>query len=321
MKTEISRRGFIFGTAAAATGIAAGCRTAGTDGFDESLSVIVSDLHIGGSNPNITYTLPAFERVVDEILAMDPLPRHVICLGDVALSFGLDVDYRVSKPVLRRLVDAGIDLRMTMGNHDRRSAFLKCWPEYAKSSPVPGRIVSVIPLRDADFVLLDALKGTDDRAQDDYGPVDGTLDDAQLAWLEDWMSKATRPFFVGTHQGVDLYLKGDSFAKRLWKHKLAAGWIYGHDHEWLPNYRIAKWGTTDVIPVLAVPSTGLWGDIGYVTLRTSPNGAVAELRQLDFYFPRPTPAAEHPSFWKERVASHRGAVQSFTFPRNAVHGI
>lgn len=322
MQSEISRKSFLRGfvaSGAVAMGTA-GCRAFSSglgDTFDESLSVIVSDLHISGKVPSLAYTQAALTRVVDEILAMRPLPRHVICLGDVAASFGLDEDYRVAKPILQRLTDAGVDLKMTMGNHDRRSAFLKSWPEYRMSSPVSGRIVSVIPLRDADFILLDALKGTDDRAPDDYGPVDGTIDPLQLTWFEDWIARARRPFFVGTHQGVDLYLKGESFAKRLAKSPWAAGWIYGHDHEWLPNYRIVKWGSVDTLPVLAVPSTGLWGDIGYVLLRTSPKGAVAELRQLDFYFPKPIPAEQRPGTWELRLESHRNASRVFTFPRNA----
>lgn len=313
----LSRRSFMMG--AAAVPVLNGCKGivgGASGGFDDSKVVIISDLHIGMLE-KFAYTRAALNRIVDEILAMDPKPRHVVCLGDVALTYGLDVDYELSKPILRRITDAGINLKITMGNHDRRSAFLKCWPEYAKESPVPGRIVSVVSMRDADFVLLDALRGTDDRATNDMGPVDGTIDEAQLAWLEEWMAKTTRPFFVGTHQGVDLYLKGEKFAKRLGKHRHAVGWIYGHDHEWLPNYRICNWGSSDTMPVLAVPSAGLWGDIGYVILTTSPTGAVAELVQSDFYFPRPVAAAERPLAWDYRVRSHRDRRFVFTFPRDA----
>ena len=312
----LTRRFFIGG--AAATSVLGGCKalSGSSERFDESLSVILSDLHVGAL-PKYEYTRAALERTVDEILAMRPLPRHVICLGDIALSFGCDADYEVSKPQLQRLVDAGIDLKMTMGNHDRRSAFLKCWPEYEKTSPVLGRIVSVIPLRDADFILLDALKGTDDRAQNDYGPVEGTIDPAQLEWLEDWMSRSTRPFFVATHQGVDLYLKEGKFANRVYAHKNCMGWIYGHDHEWLPNYRICNWGSNDTLPVLAVPSNGLWGDIGYVLFRTYPDRAVAELVQRDFYFPGPVSADKRLRTWDSRLASHAGARHVFTFPRDA----
>lgn len=314
----ISRREFVLGSAALPVlGGGRGLAAAAEGEFDDSLAVVVSDLHVG-ARKEFGYTREALVRTVDEILSMRPLPRHVICLGDVALSFGLEADYAVSKPILQRLVDRGIDLKMTMGNHDRRSAFLRHWPEYATSSPVPGRIVSVVSLRDADFVLLDALKGADDRGESDYGPVEGTIDAAQLAWLEGWMAKATRPFFVGTHQGVDLYLEGEKFASRVWKHRHAAGWIYGHDHEWLPNYRICKWGSRDTLPVLAVPSTGLWGDIGYVLLRTSPTQAVAELVQRDFYFPNPAKAPERPRAWKRRVDSHVGARAVFDFPRGLV---
>ena len=313
---NMSRRDFVLGSAALPVlGARSGLAGEPCGAFDESLAVVVSDLHVG-AEADFAYTREALSRTVDEILAMRPLPRHVVCLGDVALSFGLEADYAVSKPILGRLVKAGIDLKMTMGNHDRRSAFLKHWPEYASTSPVPGRIVSVVSLRDADLVLLDALKGADDRKDDDYGPVEGTIDPAQMAWLEGWMAKATRPFLVCTHQGVDLYMEGEKFAKRVWKHRHAAGWIYGHDHEWLPNYRICNWASSDTLPVLAVPSAGLWGDIGYVLLRTSPTQAVAELVQRDFYFPNPTRAAKRPLAWDRRLKDHAGMRFVFDFPRD-----
>ena len=36
----------------------------------------------------------------DEILAMSPRPRRVVCFGDVAMTYGLAVDYVASKPIL-----------------------------------------------------------------------------------------------------------------------------------------------------------------------------------------------------------------------------
>ena len=43
-----------------------------------------------------------------------------------------------------------------------------------------------------------------------------------------------------------------------------SGWIYGHDHSWCPDVMVASWRGQLICPTLALPSTGLWGDIGYV---------------------------------------------------------
>ena len=310
-ETKIGRREFVFaglslsaGVACGATGVPAG------DGAGEA-SVFISDLHIGGANAKLAYTQARLSKVVDAILAMRPLPKRVVCFGDVAMTYGLDVDYAASKPILERIVSAGIDLHLTMGNHDRRSAFFEKWPEYLENPLVPGRCTRVIDLGGCDLVLLDTLKGTDDRAKNDMGPVEGTIDDAQLAWFESWVAAAARPFFVGSHQYRDLFISGDKPLRRAAKSKWLRGWIYGHDHTWLPDISVSSWSPPKAVQTLALPSTGLWGDIGYVVFRTRPGAAVAELHQDDFYFSTPTSIVPRPAAWDMRVADNRGGKASF----------
>ena len=312
---DVNRRDFIAGALCVGAGVA-GCRSLSrTDGSDENLSVLISDLHVGGVNKKLAYTRPRLEKVVNEILAMRPLPKRVICFGDIGLSYGLAADYAVSRPILQRLVDAGVDLHLTMGNHDRRSAFLRCWPEYGRNALVPGRFTQVVSLGSADLVLLDTLKGTDDRAENDMGPVEGTIDPAQLAWFEKFVSEAKRPFFVGSHQFRDLYIEGAKPIARAAKSAFFTGWIYGHDHSWCPDIAVASWGQRRIYPTLALPSTGLWGDIGYVVFRTDADGATAELVQRDFYFPTPTAHAVPPRFWASRVQENQGKSTRFVFEK------
>lgn len=310
----MNRRDFIVGTLCAG---AAGCRSLRTaSGPDESLSVLISDLHVGGANPALEYTHGKLTRVVDEILEMHPLPRRVICFGDIGLSYGLASDYAASKPILQRLLAAGIELHLTMGNHDRRSAFLAQWPEYGRNQLVPGRFTRVVSLGDADLVLLDTLKGADDRAEDDMGPVEGTIDDAQLVWLEGFVARATRPFFVGSHQFRDLYIEGEKPITRAAKSPFFSGWIYGHDHSWCPDIQVASWGEHLICPTLALPSTGLWGDIGYVVFRTDADGATASLVQSDFFFQTPTAHPVRPRQWNVRTRENQGKTMRFAFERN-----
>lgn len=301
-----------------AVALAEGCvSTVGSSGgMDENLSVFISDLHIGGANPALGYTHGRLDHVVGEVLAMRPLPCRVVCFGDIALSYGLEADYAASRPILRRLIDAGIALHLTMGNHDRRSNFLKHWPDYARGQLVPGRFTRVVDLGGCDLVLLDTLKGADDRAENDMGPVEGAIDAAQLAWFEAFVAAARRPFFVGSHQFRDLYIDGEKPVSRAAKSAFFAGWIYGHDHSWCPDVSVASWKQHLIAPTLALPSTGLWGDIGYVLFRTEPSGAVAELRQNDFYFQTPTAHAVRPRQWDVRVQENRGKKMSFAFDRS-----
>ena len=166
-----------------------------------------------------------------------------------------------------------------------------------------------------DLVLLDTLKGTDDRAENDMGPVEGTIDPAQLAWFEKFVSEAKRPFFVGSHQFRDLYIEGAKPIARAAKSAFFSGWLYGHDHSWCPDIAVASWGKHLICPTLALPSTGLWGDIGYVVFRTDADGATAELVQSDFYFQTPTAHAVRPRFWASRVQENQGKSMRFVFEK------
>ena len=312
-----TRRDLLVGLAGAAAGTAmADCRAFTAGAVDDSLSVFVSDLHVGGANPTYAYTQRKLMRVVDEILVMSPRPKRVVCFGDIGLSYGLAADYAASKPVLQRLADAGIELHLTMGNHDRRSNFLKCWPDYAKSPLVPGRFTQLVSLGFADLVLLDTLKGADERADDDMGPVEGMIDQAQLAWFESFVAQAKRPFFVGSHQFRDLYVEGKRPLACAAKSRYFVGWVYGHDHSWCPDLGIASWGEHRIVPTLALPSTGLWGDIGYVIFRTDADGATASLVQNDFYFQTPTAHSVRPRFWDVRMRGNQGKSMRFAFERS-----
>lgn len=309
-----NRREFLQGAACVAAGALSGCVTAAKEDFDPDFSVLISDLHVGRDDEECAYTYARLEKVVADILAMRPRPKRVICFGDIAVTYGLHNDYVHSKPLLRKLIDAGIDLHMTMGNHDRRSGFYASWPEYADRSPVRGKVVEVIDLGQADLVLLDALRGTDDRATDDMGPVDGRIDGEQLKWLRGWMASARRPFFLGSHQFRDLAVEGLPLPIRLLDESpYAVGWIYGHDHAWCPDLGVASWEHNSLLPTLALPSTGLWGDIGYVKFHTSPHGALAELVQDDFYFQTPTAHATRPAFWDVRLGDNQGKYMRFAY--------
>ena len=101
----VTRRAFLAGAAAVAgaEGLGATARvpTAGC------VAVFLADLHVraGGS-----YQKERLARVIDSILAMRPLPTNAVVFGDIAYQCGLPAEYAESRPLLQRLVDAGIEL-------------------------------------------------------------------------------------------------------------------------------------------------------------------------------------------------------------------
>ena len=308
---KLDRRAFIGGIAG--VGIMNALRSGEHNAESGDVFVFLSDLHVDGRGQGMLHQNRRLEKTIDEILRLSPRPKAVVCFGDIACSYGLDVDYVEAKRILDRLENAGIALHFAMGNHDRRSTFFGKWPQCARKSPVPGRCVSVVDLGSADLVLLDALKGADDRAANDAGPGAGTLDDEQLKWFGNFVANAKRPFFVGSHQFADLHVKGLAPISRAAKSLHFAGWIHGHDHRWEPSVRVCDWKSNAIKPVLGLPSTGRWGDIGYVIFSVSPSGAVAELVMQDFYFRAPLPVGKRPAFWGARIGDLKGAKVNFPF--------
>ena len=244
-------------------------------------------------------------------------------LGDLAFLHGHPADYAVSKPLLKKLEAAGIELVFCMGNHDRRSAFDKEWPGRLAKSPVPGKYVSVTSLGTSDLVILDGLQGTDDRPLTDMGPGGAKLTPDQIAWLKKDFPKRTRPFFVASHFPVAELKVTDKREGDLghWLIKNApkcVGYLYGHLHRWRPEWMHGSWGKPHTLRTLCMPSGGLWGDIGYATFKTSADRAVCRLEMQDFYFPSEPDTAERPAPWRIKVEETRGQSCTFLYDREGV---
>ena len=321
---KCSRRSFLGMAAAGFAGCASGKLTSAeaSAAFDDNLSILFSDAHVCGEKARAAdFTPRRLAQFVDEVLAMRPLPRRVIHLGDLAYLHGHPDDYAVSTPILKRLEAAGIELVFCMGNHDRRSEFNKAWPGVLDKSPVPGKYVSVTSLGTADLVILDGLQGADDRPLTDMGPGIGKLTDDQNAWLKKDLPKRKRPFFVASHFPVGELKMSDKKNGDLghWLIKnapMCAGYLYGHIHRWRPEWLHGSWRARNTFRTLSVPSNALWGDIGYVTMRTSDDRAVCKLELKDFYFPaEPIDPNDRPAPWRVRMDELRGSSCTFLYDR------
>ena len=319
----LTRRFFIGGLAAAC---AAGPRklfAKEAAEFDDNLLVFLSDVHAGAAK-TCKWARKKLKESVAEILKMRPLPRHVLVFGDAAHVCGLGVDYDASRPVFKLLEDAGITVTVGMGNHDRRSEFAARWPDAPKKSLVPGRFVHLVETSSVGFLMLDSLQGTDDRAQDDYGPVPGALSDDQQAFLRDFLAQRTKPVILCAHHApTEMKLCGKPLGLVVVTTPCIAGYIHGHNHRWTRSWLRNKEQKTPerAKHVLCLPSNGLWGDIGYATCRVSPGGSrsceaavpsssgkVVVMPNLkDFWLSRPVSAERRPPEWEDILAEGRAS--------------
>jgi len=308
---DTSRRGFLVGLAAA-TCAAKRVSAMMAPTMDGETTVFLSDLHVRNEQ---CFQYQYFTGIVDEILAMRPLPKRVVVFGDIAYTCGLEPEYRTSRKVFQRLIDAGIELTFGMGNHDRRSNFLKVWPEYRGRSLVPGKIVSKVDLGPVDLIMLDGLQGTDDRAETDMGPVPGKLDGEQEKWLYGYLKTLKKPTLLASHFPLhEMCGTGKvKLAQRFREFPLIAGYIFGHEHRWEQHWQMHGWGMNEIRRTLCLPSTGHWGDIGYVIFRVEEHQAVAEFVQKDFFFGSPVkPGEKRPQEWDD-LKAERGASTLCTF--------
>lgn len=301
--------GLVFSAGAASLG---GCKALGlADGaLDCRTAVFISDVHVRADS----YQLERFRRVVDEILKMSPLPKNVVCFGDIAYLRGAAEDYRASRPQFQRLLDAGIRLTFGLGNHDRRKNFLEVWPEYRERLAMKDFIVSEADLGTCDLVMLDTLHEPDNPEAEERGWItDGQFKEKRMAWLKGEMARRTRPFLLAAHHPLDEITDGDRrFLQDLvMETKLCVGWIHGHDHTWkhrLFGHSKRRWSDNVFKRSLCLPSTGYWGDIGYAVAYASDHALRVDYRALDHYFPDPDART---AMDDDLLAEKRGAYMTF----------
>jgi len=295
--TNMTRRAFL-ASATATVAAGTGCVTLGSPTVDDNLTVFLSDLHVRDRE---CFQYRYFAEIVDEVLALRPRPKRIVLFGDLAYSCGLRSEYETSYGLLKKFLDAGMEITIGMGNHDRRSTFLEVWPEYRKRTLVPGKIVTLTNLGSVDLLMLDGLQGADDRADNEIGPVSGKLDAVQQEWLYGYLAKLRRPTIVASHYPLqEMCGEGRPLADRFRDYANVVGYVYGHLHRWDPYWTKHGWGMDKLLRNLCLPSTGHWGDIGYVTFRAEEHKAVAKFVRKDFFFNNPVEDAAHrPPEWDD----------------------
>ena len=308
---DMNRRRFVSLAGAAAFGYAVGGEA---PRYDENLTVLIADPHVNGDPAIANYLYPRewLVKTVSEILAMRPLPKYVISFGDLVFDHGMECDYKAAKKALKPLYDAGIKVVHGMGNHDRRLNFAKYFPEAAAQTVVPGRLVTVVSLAHCDFIMLDSLKGDNDGKAN--GPVEGELNAAEGEWLKANLPGWKRPVLLGAHHPIkELSVDGASLCDFLGGCPNFVGWIHGHSHRWETSWSTDWKVKRRPVPLLTLPSNGLWGDIGYALFRTDPKEAVAELVQKDYW--NPVPGRPEPEVRQRMLHRIKERKCFFTFER------
>lgn len=319
VQNELSRRSFVKSAFALGALPVAGClsakETAGV-AVDPNLSVFLSDIHVSGKNVKgqPTYQNPLFAKVVDQVLAMNPRPKRALIFGDVALWNGRAEDYAESAPMIQRLKDAGIEVYLTTGNHDHREPLFRFHPRQKEITPVPGRVVSVVDVGTADFVLLDTLK-ENPKGEGSGNAVDGGLDEAQADWLLAYAKAAKRPFFCGAHHpSRELTVGGKKLLQHLETNPMFAGYVHGHNHRWYKEWFHFGYSRPHVVRSACLPSTGWWGNIGFATFRTQSDRATLSFVQNDFFFPKPLAEGQsRPREWDQIIREAEGDFCTFLY--------
>ena len=270
--------------------------------LDENTVVLLADLHCDPDG----YQPERLRRCVDDVLRLDPLPANVICLGDVAFLTGLTEEYEKAASCLKPLEDAGINLVLGMGNHDRRAPFARVFPDKAAETLVPGRLVFKVETPYLDFLLLDSLQESEDTTK---WITPGEMLEDQAEWLRTTLEAYEKPVIVCAHHPI--YELGIS--KILTNSPTCCGFIHGHDHVWREDFARYNYSKKRIVRTLCLPSTGHWGDIGYVVLKLDPVKAVATLHESEFYPSKPDDKGYRPAQWDHMAREHDGSVCTFDY--------
>ena len=288
--------------------------------IDPNLSVLISDVHVPlpwseqkyRTGREYPWIVGQIRRFVGEILAMRPRPAHVFGFGDMSIAFSEEREYEIAAELLKPLADAGIELVMTVGNHDMREPFMKHLGKWTGMTPVPGRVVSVTSLPHFDLILLDSLKEPKSEDRGKYEALTGCdLGKEQRKWLEETLAAAKRPVIVGAHHSA----RQAGLEKLVVRSPNVFGYIHGHHHKWEQSYLFSGYSRTTVVRSQGLPSFGIDRDVGYALLRSFPDRAELEYVARDYYFPEMLAKADRPPLWDDIVRDNTGRRVAFPFAK------
>lgn len=195
----VSRRGFLKSTLAMGAGILLIDSRAWGDESARNKSerfIVFSDSHIAADGKKIVREMNMSDNLRNAVAAalVGGLPKAsgVFVNGDLAYSTGEPEDYAQFLSLMKPLIDSGLALHLSLGNHDHRENFWKALPAGAQA--VQSRHVTVVESAHATWVVLDTLDKTN--------VTPGLLGAEQLTWLRAFLdepNRTTKPVLVMVH--------------------------------------------------------------------------------------------------------------------------
>jgi 3',5'-cyclic-AMP phosphodiesterase len=247
------------------------------------LVYLLNDTHIGEKHPPNSAVPSHLRQVVGELLARDCKPACVLINGDLALKDGQPGDYRLFAELVAPLREAGIDLHLTLGNHDNREVFYDVMTEERpEAAAVESKHISVVETRFANFFLLDSLKET--------MVTQGHLGAVQRSWLAKALdAHASKPAIIMTHHNPRLggdpnhFPGGLEDSNELWSllasRPQVKAYIHGHIHD-------RNFFEHEGIHILNMPATSYVADpklstTGWTTARLTAGGMMLTTRTTE----------------------------------------
>lgn len=267
-----TRRQFVtqFGAAVALVHLDASAKD-----VDHGLIAILNDTHIGERHPENSPVPTRLRQAINHITNLPKAPEAVVINGDLALNQGTTGDYLHFGKLMAPLRAAGIQVHLTMGNHDDRDIFLEALNAGTSQAPlVSARHVAVVHTTKANLILLDSLKAPN--------IAQGLLGDVQRSWLSKTLDEhADKPALVFAHHNPRLggdpkhFPGGLEDSHELWKllvaRKHVKAYIHGHIHH-------RDFFEHEGIHILNTPAVGYVANkqlstTGWTMLRVTEDGA------------------------------------------------
>jgi hypothetical protein len=138
--------------------------------------------------------------------------------------------------------------------------------------------------------------------------VSGEIDEAQIAWLKEYLAGHDRPVLLGAHHPLK---EMPNLSNVIVESECVAGYIYGHNHIWNKSVSILRpRKNLHMTPTLALPAT-FYGDIGLAVMTVDSKGAVVEYSSKGFWWPQPV--ENPPAEWLQRQKDLENEKCTFLF--------
>lgn len=243
MPLHLSRRGFLQSAVATSTGVLVlRPSVVAASEVDPDLFAFLNDSHVSENTaraPNGQNICNNLQHAVKYLVELPRRPAAVFVNGDLAHNNGLPGDYRQFSDLIRPLTEAGIEVHLTMGNHDDREVFFEVLADQKAIDPLlTSKHVAVVEGQRANFFLLDSLKTVNSAP--------GELGAEQLAWLAQALDvHVDRPAIIVVHHDPQFTPNGPD-AKFTWSglidaaslfdhitpRKHVKAYVHGHVHSW-----------------------------------------------------------------------------------------